>query len=309
MFMVSTTSCCSLRWRRQTLCLPQSQVPYERVEKVATNQFGANCIARWPTSLALCLCSHPGPIFFAGFVVGAMEQKQVWAIWCPLGDDCSKKRKQLAKATDQDTVRHKLLEHLMNSPYHNMEKEEAERMVAEAETQTWQEVVNPEEEPKPKKKRKREEEDEAPSGASGGQVAAAAQQPTTPPYGEGAYPAPLVFTNKAKQELASDVAKQVMSQLQQLNSSTSSSSGGPASVGGGVGGQLAVLAKEARKAVLPGLSLSHEEANMVCEALARAEHATRQAHRISTAAAAAFSQEANCIAECLANIKARMQGQ
>ena len=96
----------------------------------------------------------------------------------------------------------------------------------------------------------------------------------------------------------------MLQQLQAAASGSSSSASGAG--GGGGGGELTLAAAAARVTTLPGIRLSHEEAQTVCDTLARVELASRQAHRISTAAAAAFRQEADAIAECLATLRSRL---
>ena len=64
----------------------------------------------------------------------------VFAIWCPHGDQCSKGGKQMAKALDEETVRHALLNHLQGSPYHaDLGAEEATQLAETAPVDSWEE--------------------------------------------------------------------------------------------------------------------------------------------------------------------------
>ena len=59
--------------------------------------------------------------------------------WCPLGEECSKKRKMLCKFESEDKVRDFLYNHLVNSSYHLMENSEAEDMATTALVEQWEE--------------------------------------------------------------------------------------------------------------------------------------------------------------------------
>ena len=63
---------------------------------------------------------------------------QYYAIWCPLGDQCSKGNRQLAKFDDPSKCRAALYSHLSTSPYHSsLTPPEAQRIADEAEVQCW----------------------------------------------------------------------------------------------------------------------------------------------------------------------------
>ena len=62
----------------------------------------------------------------------------VFHIWCPLGEECSKKGRMLAKHANEDAVRAALLNHLQQSPYHQeVPEEEKVSLAASADVEIW----------------------------------------------------------------------------------------------------------------------------------------------------------------------------
>jgi hypothetical protein len=59
-----------------------------------------------------------------------MEMETVYTVRCPLGEQCSKKRRVLAKKSSDEDAREAVAWHLQASPYHEVSKEEAENMAA-----------------------------------------------------------------------------------------------------------------------------------------------------------------------------------
>ena len=68
------------------------------------------------------------------------EMPQLWAIWCPRGDECSKKNRVVAKGTTQEDVRERLEQHLRDAAGHeHIDEHEIELVASRAETAEWDE--------------------------------------------------------------------------------------------------------------------------------------------------------------------------
>lgn len=87
----------------------------------------------------------------------------MWVTWCPLGEKCSRKGRQLCKFDTEEKVRTVVYNHLTNSPYHfsDVSEEEARNLADNAEVKSWEEEEEQDEEVKePELQGYDEEEDE-----------------------------------------------------------------------------------------------------------------------------------------------------
>lgn len=62
-----------------------------------------------------------------------------FAIWCPRGDECTKKGKMLCKFADEQKTRSFLFNHLVSSPYHGLTEDDARAYAENADIEQWNE--------------------------------------------------------------------------------------------------------------------------------------------------------------------------
>ena len=63
-----------------------------------------------------------------------------YAIWCPRGDECTKRGRMLCKFDDEEKTRSFLFNHLVSSPYHQLGDEEATQLARETAIEAWDEL-------------------------------------------------------------------------------------------------------------------------------------------------------------------------
>ena len=223
----------------------------------------------------------------------------MWAIWCPLGDECKKGNKMVAKARSEKEVRDRLLAHLYGAPpHHDLSEEERKDWTARAETKTWeeeweeekeqeQEAAEPEEqeeevaEPEPKRfkgkdkgKGKSKEKSKGKGSGKGKDKGAIGKGPVVMP---------------AQAAIANAVASGVQQALALLPSGQGQGQGQEQGQWQGQEQGQGQGQGQRHDKVL----ISRARLQECADHLGRAEAAARQAARISSAAANAFEQEAN----------------
>ena len=269
----------------------------------------------------------PSPVPTPPCAASSMPKVRQWTIWCPFGQNCTKRGKRLGNFNSDADARAALKNHLENSPYHDdLDKKTIEKAVEDEQTQFWDEDIKEE----PASKKPKVDKVRSPSRGPGGsdrrdppprrpaeqyqrrQAAAAAaagdgkkeQQKPDPPM-----PSLLKeVADKAAKEAVAALLQQQQEQQQQQPQQQSPST--PASLVGS-GSALAVatqqldIAAAAAQVVDPAdmLSVPRKHVEAIVDAAMRLEHSARQASRVGTAASQSFSAEADILAASLASLR------
>lgn len=213
--------------------------------------------------------------------------------WCPCPDEvgssevegatrCAKGGGTLAKASSEAAARQRVRNHLVNSPYHNMTEEEADRWTAEAT------VLSDEED---------EEEEEAAPAAKATAASARRDAPAAAAAASSAYPRDPRRDAPAAATAATSAYPRERQRAPGLSLTPAPSSMLPA---------VHVASSAAQMVPSGEVTLRAVEFQMVLDCVARCARSIRDAERVCDRAAAAFRAEAAALEACHASMTTTM---
>ena len=251
----------------------------------------------------------------------AMPSQKIHTVWCPFGDDCTKKGKQLGKYHSDRGARDALLKHLETSPYHKkLTDKQIDSVVDKATVESWAQEWS-------------SDDDDDHKGAKGSKKESSAKRdepkvkrsrsspltPPQPPQGSGAAssqqagePAERLGSSRvaaamqkvahtAAHEAVAAMTKQLQTQQQHQQQQQPEQMVSVSSAARELDDAAATaLAMDPAGAMI---SISRSKLELLADTTARAEHAARQAARVASAAAMSFSSEADVLAANLQSIR------
>ena len=234
-----------------------------------------------------------------------MPKTRTFSIWCPKGDQCTKKGKSMGNFPSEQAARDRLYSHLSESPYHDkLTEKQIEKLVEQAEVEYYDheesepsrpskkaKLASPTRAPPPVlKPRERSSDPTARSSGVGGGTSAAARQEQLEQDA----------LDDCMQEVASlaaeKAAEAVVARLQPQHPPSSA-----------LASAVLDQAAAAVAPIIPGdedvVTLPRAKLLSIADHMARAEHAARQAARVASAAAMSFSSEADVLAAAQATLR------